>query len=118
MGANQGTEGVSGPGAATNKGPGNNRNQFVSLLDPHIVLHGTLQLDGSGDGIYMFPSTLTSLPPERLSVIIAGKANTVEKIIEDGTGNMIGFITVGANNAIVDFMVVDAVSNTFSSQLY
>ena len=39
-----------GPGAGEpNKGPLNNRTQYVSILDPHVVFSGTVYIDtGSG----------------------------------------------------------------------
>ena len=40
MGATSVT-GVGAGAADVTRGPGNNRNQFASLLDPHIVFHGT-----------------------------------------------------------------------------
>lgn len=47
MGASSVT-GVSGPGAAKSKGPHNNRDTYVPLLGPRIIMTGMATLDSGG----------------------------------------------------------------------
>lgn len=49
--------GISGPGEATNKGPGNNRN-IVPAVAPKVIAAGSIMTDGFGDALVVFPQTI------------------------------------------------------------
>lgn len=57
MGASSAT-GVSGPGAAINKGPNNNRNTYVPLAGPRIIAAGQATLNNGGGYTLYFPEPL------------------------------------------------------------
>ena len=109
MGATSVT-GVGNGAAEPNKGPLNNRTQYVSILDPHIVFSGTFY---SGDG------TITvNLPefawdvPEKLTVLCSGKTYAVDKLV-NGDGLMTSFNIQGAKKREVDFVVIKDASAKF-----
>lgn len=101
-----------GNGAAGKSKNDNGRSQFVSLLDPHIVFHGSLQLDGGGSGTVTMPEDITG-PASRFTILIAGKGWGVNKNIDE-EGNLISFDIAGSNDQFLDFMVVDGVSSPFA----
>ena len=57
MGASSVT-GVSGPGAASSKGPHNNRDTYVPLLGPRIIVAGIATLNSGGGYTLEFPDPL------------------------------------------------------------
>ena len=63
MGATSVT-GVGNGAVNVGRGPGNNRNQFASLLDPHIVFHGTVYIDtgSGGETTVSLPSNVWDVP--------------------------------------------------------
>lgn len=100
-----------GPGAAEiTRGPGNGRNQFYSVVDPHVVWHGTATLIQGTVTVYL-PSTLAVVPPTHYAVFVAGKGYATAKIT-DASGNMTGFRIVGYGD-YVDYIVVDANNTCF-----
>lgn len=110
-----GAKSVTGTGvgvAGINRGPGNNRNQFYSMVDPHVIWHGTVEFVENVATVYL-PSNIV-LPPERLTVLVAGKGWCVEKVVTDGI--VTAFTVVGSGFA--DFVVVDAANNCFCSEFY
>lgn len=119
MGANSVT-GVSGKGAALpTRGPGNNRNQYVSLLDPHIVYSGNITFEAS-QGPDMFtvdiPSDVKDLP-ENLTLVVAGKGFVVQKNL-DSNGLVESFLVVGSKKTNVDFVVIKSTNGKFTNELY
>lgn len=111
----QTTEGT-GPGAAgPNRGPGNNRNQYVSLLDPHVIYSGKIYMT-SGTGTIVLPSHLRDVP-ENLTLVVAGKAFSVVKLL-DVDGLVESFQIVGAKKANVDFLVIKNPSGTFGEEYF
>lgn len=115
----------SGPGEGISRGPANQRNQYVSLLDPHVVLAGNaVTSTGGGDPdsqgfrtIYM-PSNLI-MPATKLTVMIGGKPVLNQKIL-DGDGNLTAFVVwdqaVGGGYTF-DYVVMDAVSDNFADAI-
>jgi hypothetical protein len=93
------------------RGPENNRDQFYSVVDPHVVWHGTATLEQVEDSylgvatVYL-PSTIR-VPPEHLAVFVGGKGWTIVKNI-DSDGMMIGFTIFGYTDTKVDYIVMDA----------
>lgn len=113
------TEGA-GPGAAEiTRGPGNNRNQFVSLLDAHIVHSGyAYPPEGSGSPVFYtitLPENLRDVP-EKLSLLVAGKGFTVSKVLNyDGLVESFGVF--GTKKGGFDYVVIKSPGGTFSPDL-
>jgi hypothetical protein len=117
MGAtsNEGTGlGAAGP----NRGPGNNRNQYVSLLDEHVVYSGyATPTEGSGgEGSAAFytinvPSRLKDVP-EKLTLMVAGKAFTITKNL-DANGLVESFGVIGTKKVGFDFVIIKSPSSNF-----
>jgi hypothetical protein len=109
--------GVSGNGSAeTNRGPGNNRNQYVSLLDPHVVYSGYATPSGAEPGSPVFytinlPSNLKDLP-EKLTLMIAGKAFVITKNL-DSDGLVESFGVIGTKKGGFDFVVIKSPGSSF-----
>lgn len=102
--------GVGNGAAGPVRGPGNNRNQYASLLDPHIVYHGTVYM-GDGDEMNVeLPSSVRDVP-EKLTILCAGKAFGISKNVTDGI--LTGFTISGAKKRDVDFVVVKSPSGLF-----
>lgn len=108
-----------GPGAGEpNRGPGNNRSQYVSLLDPHVVYSGTCTTDNSGPGGYatvVLPPAVKDLP-ENLTIICGGKGYCVNKNL-DGDGMVESFQILGAKKVDLDFIVIKDPSANFATNL-
>lgn len=104
-----------GPGAANvTRGPGNNRNQFSSLLDGHIVWHGKIYIDfgTGGNATVDLPSNLKDMP-EKLTILCSGKTYGVNKNL-DGDGLVESFDIQGAKDRDVDFIVIKSPSGMFT----
>ena len=101
--------GVGNGAAGPVRGPGNNRNQYASLLDPHIVFHGTAYMDNNDITIDL-PVSVRDVP-EKLTILCAGKAFGIYKEITDGI--LTGFTISGAKKRDVDFVVVKSPSGLF-----
>ena len=105
-----------GPGAGIpNKGPGNLRNQFVSLLDPHVVYHGHIYMDNNTVTIDL-PSDVKDLP-ENLTILVAGKGYGVTKNL-DGDGLVESFDVDGSKKRDIDFVVIKSVGGKFTDRDY
>jgi hypothetical protein len=120
-----GASSVTGTGhgdAGLTRGPNNNRGHFYSVVDPHVVWHGTatLTLDREEETytatVYL-PSTI-NVPPEHLAVFVGGKGYTVSKLT-DSDGMMYGFVIVAWGTSYpdskVDYIVIDANNDCFCS---
>jgi hypothetical protein len=111
-----GASSVTGTGlgeAGITRGPGNNRNNFYSVVDPHVVWHGVATITNN-IGVVMLPSNIR-LPPTQLAVFVSGKSTFVYyKIVEDGI--MTGFVVFSAGMNDVDYIVVDANNSCFCEQ--
>lgn len=113
MGATSVT-GVGAGAAEPNRGPGNNRNNYVSLLDPHVVLTGTVY-PNNGEETVTLPSNLKDVP-EKLTCLVAGKGHAVDKNL-DGDGLVESFTIYGAKKSILDYIVVKDPSSNFTSDM-
>ena len=90
-----GATSVTGTGAgitAVSRGPGNNRNQYSSLIDGHIVWQGSAALVDNVAEVAL-PSSIMTLP-EKLSVFVSGLGIAVEKTV-NADGNVSSFTLVG-----------------------
>ena len=101
--------GVGHGAAGPVRGPGNNRNQYASLLDPHVVYHGTVYMNADEELIEL-PSSVRDVP-EKLTILVAGKAYAIFKNVTDGI--LTGFTISGAKKRDVDFVVVKSPSGLF-----
>ena len=106
-----------GQGAANvTRGPGNLRNQYASLLDPHVVAHGTFQ-GGEGSPVSIdLPSDQYDVP-ENLTILISGKAVTFDKIT-NGDGLVTGFGVFSAKKTDNDYVVIKSPGGGFTSNYY
>lgn len=111
MGATSVT-GVGQGSAGVTRGPGNNRDQYQSLLDPHVVFHGKIYLDG-GTATIDLPSDIKDLP-EKLTILCSGKSYGITKNL-DGDGLVESFEIDGAKKRDVDFIVIKSPSSLFTS---
>lgn len=113
MGATSVT-GVGAGAANVTRGPGNNRNQFSSLLDGHIVWHGKIYIDTGtgGNATVDLPSNLKDMP-EKLTILCSGKTYGVNKNL-DGDGLVESFDIQGAKDRDVDFIVIKSPSGMFT----
>jgi hypothetical protein len=118
MGATSVT-GVSGKGAAVpTRGPGNNRNQYVSLLDPHIVYSGNITFESSEGPDFRtvdIPSDIKDIP-ENLTLVVAGKAYVITKNL-DSDGLVESFLVIGSKKSNVDFVVIKSTNEKFATVL-
>jgi len=102
-----------GPGAANvTRGPGNLRNQYASLLDPHVVAHGTIY-SGGGSVTIDLESNVWDVP-EKLTLICSGKAYAVNKNT-NGDGLCIGFDISAAKKIDIDYVVIKSPSSLFTN---
>jgi len=103
-----------GQGAANvTRGPGNLRNQYASLLDPHVIAHGTFQGINGGTLIVNLPSDQYDVP-ENLTIIISGKAIVFEKIT-NGDGLVTGFNIVSSKKTDNDYVIIKNPGGGFTS---
>jgi hypothetical protein len=112
-----GATSVTGAGAGAaepNRGPGNNRNQYVSLLDPHVVLTGKNFTDGGNMAIVLPPDLV--LPPEQLSIMVSGKAWAANKNT-NGDGNIVSFTVYAPKKVAIDWVVIKDPSANFGTDV-
>ena len=119
MGATS-NEGTGRGAAEPNRGPGNNRNQYVSLLDTHVVYSGyaTPTEGGGGEGGSAFytinvPPNLKDVP-EKLTLMAAGKGFAIAKNLDDN-GLVESFEVIGAKKVGFDFVIIKSPSSNFIS---
>ena len=112
MGATSAT-GVGAGAANVVRGPGNNRNQYQSLLDPHIVAHGTVFVEAGTGGEWNIdlPSNVWD-KPENLMILVAGKSLAIYKNT-NGDGLVTSFTIDGAKKRDVDYVVIKSPSGLF-----
>jgi hypothetical protein len=110
MGATSAT-GVGKGAAGVTRGPGNNRNQFSSLLDPHIVFHGTATNDGGNVQIDL-PSSVYDVP-EKLTLICSTQAFLAEKLL-NGDNICTGFRVYTYKKADLDYVIIKSPSGKFT----
>lgn len=103
-----------GPGAGEpNKGPLNNRTQYVSILDPHVVFSGTIYIDnGTGGEVDVELPEYVWDVPEKLTIVTAGKAWGIYKNT-NGDGLVTSFTIDGSKKRDVDFLVIKDVNGKF-----
>jgi hypothetical protein len=112
MGATSVT-GVGNGAGEPNKGPLNNRTQYVSILDPHVVFSGTVFIDyGSGGYATIYLPEEVKDVPEKLTIVTAGKAWGINKNT-DSDGLVESFTIVGYKPRDVDFLVIKDVNGKF-----
>jgi hypothetical protein len=111
MGATSAT-GVGAGAAGVTRGPGNNRNQFASLLDPHIVFHGTAYAD-HGDVQIDLPSSVYDVP-ENLTLLCSTQAFLAEKLL-NGDNICTGFRVYAFKKADLDYVIIKSPSGKFTS---
>ena len=113
-----GATSVTGTGkgsAGVVRGPGNNRNQYMSLLDAKVVLHGSVVMDGPTATIEL-PSTLKK-EPEYLTMLVAGKGVAGSKNL-DGDGLVESFTVFSPKKkAELDYVVVECAGGQFGQDL-
>jgi hypothetical protein len=115
MGATSAT-GVGNGAAGVTRGPGNLRDQYASLLDPHVVWHGKIYIDSGngGDAQIDLPSNIKDVP-EKLTILCSGKAYAVTKNL-DGDGLVESFEITGTKKREVDFIVIKSPSALFTPE--
>ena len=111
MGATSVT-GVGAGAANVTRGPGNNRNQFASLLDPHIVFHGTAFADDGNVQIDL-PSSVYDVP-ENLTLLCSTQAFLAEKLL-NGDNICTGFRVYAYKKADLDYVIIKSPSGKFTS---
>lgn len=116
MGATSVT-GVGAGAAEPNRGPGNNRNQYVSLLDPHVVFSGTIYIDTgtSGNATVVLPQYAKDVP-EKLMLVCGAKGYATNKNL-DGDGMVESFDIFGAKKRNIDFVVIKDPSGNFTNDI-
>lgn len=114
MGASSVT-GVGAGAANVTRGPGNLRNQYASLLDPHIVWHGTAYAD-NGTVQIKLPSNLYDLK-ENLTLLCSTQAFLSEKNI-NGDGLCTGFTVYAYKKADLDFVIIKSPNGRFTPYTY
>jgi len=108
MGASSVT-GVSGPGAAANKGPHNDRDIYVPLIGPRVIVAGSVTLDSGGGftlvfpvplpgGFYGYSYAITPLGIDQFSTSVGGAENS--------NGELIQITIIGTSNKLISYMVV------------
>ncbi len=109
-----GASSVTGVGAGAgepNKGPLNNRTQYVSILDPHVVYSGTVYIEEGGEVDVELPEYVWDVP-EKLTIVTAGKAFGTDKNV-NVDGVVTSFTIAGAKKRDVDFLVIKDVNGKF-----
>jgi hypothetical protein len=118
MGATS-NEGTGRGAAEPNRGPGNNRNQYVSLLDTHVVYSGYVTpTEGGGSPAFYtinVPPNLKDVP-EKLALMVAGKGFTIAKNL-DANGLVESFGVVGVKKGGFDFVIIKSPSSNFIPNL-
>jgi hypothetical protein len=105
--------GVGNGAAEPNKGPLNNRTQYVSIFDPHVVYSGTIYIDnGSGGEVDVELPEYVWDVPEKLTIVTAGKAWGVDKNVNEA-GVVTSFTISGNKKRDVDFLVIKDVNGKF-----
>jgi hypothetical protein len=114
MGATS-NEGTGRGAAEPNRGPGNNRNQYVSLLDEHVVYSGyATPPEGGGNPVFYtinVPSNLKDVP-EKLTLMVAGKGFAIAKNL-DANGLVESFGVIGTKKGGFDFVIIKSPSSNF-----
>lgn len=105
--------GVGAGAANVTRGPSNNRNQYASLLDPHVVWHGKIY-NNDGSVTVNLPSNIKDVP-EKLTILCSGKTYGVTKNL-DGDGLVESFDITGAKKREVDFIVIKSPSALFATE--
>lgn len=108
--------GVGAGAANVTRGPSNNRNQYASLLDPHVVWHGKIYIEsGSGGNAQVdLPSHIKDMP-EKLTILCSGKTYGITKNL-DGDGLVESFSIYGTKKREVDFIVIKSPSALFTPE--
>jgi len=111
-----GASSVTGTGVGAgepNKGPLNNRTQYVSILDPHVVYSGTVYIEeGEGGEVNVELPEYVWDVPEKLTIVTAGKAWGTEKNV-NVDGVVTSFTISGNKKRDVDFLVIKDVNGKF-----
>lgn len=117
MGATSST-GVGFGSAGPQRGPGNNRNQYASLLDPHVIHHGTAYIESGSSGYLEIPLPEKAWDlPENLTILVAGKAYGVYKNT-NGDGLVYSFTVYGNKKRDIDYVIVKSPSSRFVAHDY
>ena len=109
-----GASSVTGTGVGAgepNKGPLNNRTQYVSILDPHVVYSGTVYIEEGGEVDVELPEYVWDVP-EKLTIVTAGKAFGTDKNV-NVDGVVTSFTIAGAKKRDIDFLVIKDVNGKF-----
>lgn len=109
-----GASSVTGTGVGAgepNKGPLNNRTQYVSILDPHVVYSGTIYIESGGEVDVELPEYVWDVP-EKLTIVTAGKAFGTDKNV-NVDGLVTSFTIAGAKKRDVDFLVIKDANGKF-----
>jgi len=104
-----------GPGAANvTRGPGNLRDKYASLLDPHVVCHGKIYIEGGSGGYATvnLPSDVKDMP-EKLTILCSGKTYGITKNL-DMDGLVESFEIYGTKKRDVDYIVIKSPSSLFT----
>jgi len=117
MGASSVT-GVGNGAGEPNKGPLNNRTQYVSILDPHVVYSGTVYIEegSNGEANVELPEYVWDVP-EKLTIVTAGKAWGLYKN-RNGDGLVTSFTISGNKKRDVDFLVIKDANGKFVDDDY
>ena len=109
MGASSVT-GLSGAGMAKNqRGPGNSRDFYVAKVNPHVVIAGTVTLDGSGDATVTFPAPLANSATKYivLATDIDSSATAVSVVSQnDSSSKFANFVLKGTASKVVNYAVI------------
>ena len=103
--------GISGPGSSEgkNRGPGNGRNEYVSLISPHVVAAGSVTL-ASGVFTLTLPTPLTGGYAKYIVMLTdVGTGNngvSVSALTNDGNGNFASFVINGTSTDVVNYAIV------------
>jgi hypothetical protein len=109
-----GATSVTGTGAGAgepNKGPLNNRTQYVSILDPHVVYSGTVYIEEGGNVDVELPEYVWDVP-EKLTIVTAGKAYGTDKNV-NVDGVVTSFTIAGSKKRDIDFLVIKDINGKF-----
>ena len=103
--------GLSGPGSAEglNRGPGNGRNTYVSLISPHVFTAETVTVGGAGTVLVTFTDPV---PGDKANYVVLLTNNTgarapwVSTKTNDTAGNFNSFTITGTASDVVSYAVV------------
>jgi hypothetical protein len=109
MGASSVT-GISGPGSSEGgfRGPGNGRNEYVSLISPHVITAGVVTLSG-GVATVSFPASLSSGNANYVVILTDATAlhpASVGTTTNDSNGNFASFVVNGTGSDVINYIVV------------